>query len=107
MNKFSPEFQKEVQHLLMLEKRKEEALRYITYFDNILTRVHESSLIEQVQIYELLEYIDKNRLWDPQKWEELHPKWRWELERKIWEWYMELVPIKNRDIQQKRIILSK
>lgn len=104
---FSPEFQREVKHLELVEKRKEEAMRYIKYFEEVLSEVEKSSLLEQIRIYDLFEYIDKNELWDPSKWEELHPKWRWKLEEQIWEWYLELVPEKKRDVQQQRIIISK
>lgn len=96
-----------------IEKEKEEeAKRYIKYFSLVVERIEEESIIEQIDIYEILEYFNGKDLWKPKEWEHLHPRWRWNLEQRIWEWYfglyIEKIPIEKRiRYQQKRIIISK
>lgn len=99
-------------YIEIMKEKEEEAKRYIEYFRSVIERVDEENIIEQVDIYEILEFFNENDLWKPLEWENLHPRWRWNLEQKIWEWYfglyIEKIPIEERvPYQQKRIIISK
>ena len=94
------------------EKQYEEAVRYLHYFQKVLEYVDEENLCDQIEIFDILEYINEYDLWDPDEWKDLTLKWKWELEQKIWEWYfsmfIENIPIEERKpYHQQRIILSK
>lgn len=94
------------------EKIEEEAMRYVGYFLKVLERIEVEDVKSQMQIYDIMEYINEYELWVPNKWKRLTTQLRWEIEKKIWEWYYDIyidrVPIKERiPYRQSRIILSK
>lgn len=94
------------------EKIEEEAMRYVGYFLKVLERIEVEDVKSQMQIFDIMGYINEYELWIPKKWKRLTTQLRWELEKKIWEWYYDMyingIPIKERiPYRQSRIILSK